>query len=337
VIVAALAAAALALTSAVAAPRAGAVGFVDKQVIAGGLLIQNAIGKYGTAHQFVYPPKAMVRKGGGLPETGTIWPSNPWTGKVMGPGASRGTYTYTLGAGGTSYRLTMHLSSGSYVFKGSLPAWLKTERTAAAADLRAARDQTAELGGRLLKGFVDQWGLLNNGSAPATAAVAADGDLASFSGHWPYNPFTGQPMAASSAQGDYSYAQGTGGAYSLAVRRSSGSAVDLSGTVPQQVRTALESLKSALTNANIWKIQSAVDRFAHDHAGSLPEQATPQALDAYLDPWPGNPFVAGELMADGSTSAGNYVYTRSLAGTYTITAYVSGGAVGETVSGPLLY
>ena len=336
VIVVVLASAVLALTSAAAAPRAQAVGFVDKQVQAGALLIQNYINTYGQAHRFVYPPKAMVKKGGGLTNATVIWPSNPWTGRVMAPGTSRGTYTYTLGAGNLSYRLTVHLSSGSYVLKGALPAWLKAERVAAAADLRAAHDQTAELGGRLIKGFVDQWGLLNNGTAPSTNAVAADGDLASFSGYWPHNPFTGQPMAASSAQGDYSYAHGAGGAYSLAVRGSSGAPVDLSGTVPQQVRTALESLKSALTNASIWKIRSAVDRFSHDHAGALPEEATPSLLGAYLDPWPGNPFIAGQPMTDGSMIAGNYDYARSLAGTYTITAYVSGGVAGETVSGPLL-
>ena len=43
----------------------------------------------------------MVKKGGGLPNSTVIWPSNPWTGKIMAPGTSRGTYTYTLGASGT--------------------------------------------------------------------------------------------------------------------------------------------------------------------------------------------------------------------------------------------
>ena len=132
VIVVALATAVLALASAAAAPRAEAVSFVDKQVQAGALLIQNYINTYGQAHRFVYPPKSMVKKGGGLPNATVIWPSNPWTGRIMAPGTSRGTYTYTLGAGNLSYRLTVHLSSGNYVLKSAMPSWFKTERNQAA-------------------------------------------------------------------------------------------------------------------------------------------------------------------------------------------------------------
>ena len=126
------AAAALVLLPAVAAPRAEAISFVDKQVQAGGLLIQNYVNKYGAAHEFVFPPKTMVKKGGGLPDSKLMWPANPWTGRTMASGTSRGSYTYTLGAGGTSYKLTMHFSKGSYVFRGSMPAWLKDERNTAA-------------------------------------------------------------------------------------------------------------------------------------------------------------------------------------------------------------
>ena len=121
VIAVVLATAVLALLLAAAAPRAEAVSFVDKQVQAGALLIQNYINTYGQAHQFIYPPKSMVKKGGGLPNATVIWPSNPWTGKVMGPGTSRGTYTYAPAADGHSYRLTVHLSSGNYLLRSAMP------------------------------------------------------------------------------------------------------------------------------------------------------------------------------------------------------------------------
>ena len=62
-----LATAVLALLLAAAAPRAEAVSFVDKQVQAGALLIQKYINDYGQSNRFVYPPKSMVKKGGGLP------------------------------------------------------------------------------------------------------------------------------------------------------------------------------------------------------------------------------------------------------------------------------
>ena len=62
-----LATAILALLLAAAAPcQARAVSFVDKQVQAGGLLIQNYINTYGMQHGLVFPDKAMVKKGGGL-------------------------------------------------------------------------------------------------------------------------------------------------------------------------------------------------------------------------------------------------------------------------------
>ena len=123
-----LATAVLALLLAAAAPRAEAISFVDKQVQAGGLLIQNYVDKYGMANAFHFPPRTMVKKGGGLPDSTLMWPANPWTGKTMGAGTSRGTYTYTLAANGLSYRLTMHFSSGSYTFKGGIPRWLRSER-----------------------------------------------------------------------------------------------------------------------------------------------------------------------------------------------------------------
>ncbi len=81
-----LATAVLALLLAAAAPRAEAVSFVDKQVQAGALLIQKYINDYGQNNRFVYPPKSMVKKGGGLPGSTSIWPSNPWTGRIMAPG-----------------------------------------------------------------------------------------------------------------------------------------------------------------------------------------------------------------------------------------------------------
>ena len=128
-LVVALATAILALAFAAAAPRAlASVGFVDKQVEAGGLLIQNYVNAYGMTHGFSFPAPSMVKKGGGLEDATRIWPSNPWSGKLMGPGASRGTYTYALRNAGTAYSLTMHLSRGKYVFKGTMPAWLKKER-----------------------------------------------------------------------------------------------------------------------------------------------------------------------------------------------------------------
>ena len=77
---------ALLLGAASPRPAQAAVSFVDKQVQAGGLLIQTYVNAYGMAHGFVFPDPAMVKKGGGLEDATRIWPSNPWTGKLMGAG-----------------------------------------------------------------------------------------------------------------------------------------------------------------------------------------------------------------------------------------------------------
>lgn len=202
-----LAAAVLALTLAAAAPRAEAISFVDKQVQAGGLLIQNYIDKYGMAHQFTYPDKSMVKKGGGLPDSTLMWPANPWTGKIMGPGSARGTYTYVLGSGGTSYSLTMHFSSGKYVFKGALPSWLKSER------------DTASLQNLLLlQRYLDAYKTAHS-DFPATGSL----DPATLTGYsWPKNLWTGADMVAGDASGDFSYTRLSSTDFTLKVKLSTG-------------------------------------------------------------------------------------------------------------------
>jgi hypothetical protein len=201
----------LALLLAAAAPRpAAAAGFVDKQVQAGGLLIQNYVNAYGMTHGFAFPTVPMVKKSGGLEDATRIWPSNPWTGKLMGPGTARGTYTYALRAGGTAYSLTMHLSSGKYAFSGTLPPWLRTERNTASKQNLL-----------LLQRYVEAYAASHGGAYPAAAAVTAISFGASYV--WPENPWAGADMAAGTTAGEYAYTQLNGGSgYSLKVMLTSG-------------------------------------------------------------------------------------------------------------------
>jgi type II secretory pathway pseudopilin PulG len=206
-IAALVATATLVLLPAVAAPRAEAIRFVDKQVQAGGLLIQNYVNKYGAAHEFVFPAKTMVKKGGGLPDSTLMWPANPWTGKTMGQGTARGTYTYTLGAGGVSYKLTMHFSKGSYIFRGSMPRWLKDQRNT------ASRQNLL-----LLQRYLDAYKAANN-DYPATGSLTP----ATFPGYtWPKNAWSAADMAASDALGDFSYTRQSSSGFVLKVMLTSG-------------------------------------------------------------------------------------------------------------------
>jgi len=312
----------------VAAPVAGAQ-TNSAQMKQGIRLLKVYVDAYAADHGFVYPAAAVVRKGGGL--TAPVWPRNPWTGKPMAPGTGRGAYTYSVAPDGASYALSGRLSSGYIVLTGVTPDWLAHER-AAEGDVAAARDQAAELGARVIKGYVEQYGMLYNGVAPAAKDVSATGAVGQMFPYWPTNPFTGQPMAAGFQQGDFSYSPGVDGAsYSLWVMRSSGQVL-LGGAVPQQLKSAVESLKIALTNANIWKIQNAVDIYALDYADTVPPTATQATLGNYLDPWPVNPWT-GQPMA-GGPGAGNYAYTvNGSSNTYSIAAQLPGNATGDVLDG----
>jgi hypothetical protein len=200
----------LALLLAAVAPRAEAVSFVDKQVQAGSLLIQKYVNDYGQSHRFLYPPKSMVKKGGGLPGSTAIWPSNPWTGKVMAPGTSRGAYTYAPSASGATYKLVVHLSSGNWTLKGGVPSWFKPERN------------TASLQNLLLlQRYVEAHAASHGGAYPAAADVSAVAFGTSFV--WPKNPWTGADMVAGATAGDYAYTPLSGGSgYSLKVMLTGG-------------------------------------------------------------------------------------------------------------------
>lgn len=204
-------AAALLIACGAAAPQARAVSFVDKQVQAGALLIQKYVNDYGQANRYRYPPATMVKKSGGLPGSRAIWPSNPWTGRVMGPGRTKGTYTYKRLSRGAGYRLVVHLSSGNWTLKGGAPAWFHPER-----------DTQCRQNLLLLQRYIEAARLAGSGTYP----VAGDLTPATFAAPayiWPVNPWTGRSMAQSAALGDFAYVplpDGTG--YSLKVMLTGG-------------------------------------------------------------------------------------------------------------------
>jgi len=289
-------------------------------------LLQIYIERSAAAKSFVYPAAAAVKKGGGL--TAPVWPANPWTGAAMAPGKARGTYTYKLVAGGDGYTLVGHLSAGSFTVSGATPAWLENERLASG-DVAAARDQSAEFGARVIKGYIEQYGMLNNGTAPAAGDVTRAGALGSWFPFWPENPYSGQPMAQGADPGEFAYTAGAGGAYSLSARTSQTSPVVLDGTIPQQLKNALTAARNAVTNASIHVIQQGVDRYAYDNNDVFPPDASPATLGTYVDSWPANPWT-GAPMDTSSSAPGDCTYSQSLFA-YTITAHLAAGVQGDVV------
>ena len=173
--------------------------------------MQKYVNDYGQDNRFVYPPRSMVKKGGGLPGSTVIWPSNPWTGRIMAPGTTRGTYTYAPSAGGPSYRLVVHLSSGNWTLTGGVPSWFKPERN------------TASLQNRLLlQRYVDAYAASHGGAYPLPADVTA----ATLRRELRRGRRTRGPAptwARAPRSGDFAYAQLSDGAgYSLKVMLTSG-------------------------------------------------------------------------------------------------------------------
>jgi len=196
--------------------------------------------------------------------------------------------------------------------------------------LTTARNSMTELGARVIKGYVEQWGMLYNATSPASGDVGKTGAVGAMFSFWPDNPFTGQPMAADSATGDFTYTQGADGTSYLLSAHKSATSVSLDGTVPQQLKNALDNVRSQATDENIRVIQAAIDRYAMDYNDTFPAagQVSAAWLAAYVDLWPKNPWT-NVAMIDGS-GQGNYTYSRTQNG-YTLTSHLKGGLNGDTV------
>jgi hypothetical protein len=203
-------AAALLLTATLPAVASAEVSFVDKQVQMSILLLQGYINTQAEKNGFVYPARADVKKGGAL--VAPIWPGNPWTGKDMAPGTSRGTYTYTVKPDLRSYTLVGHLSQGSYKLAGSVPKWLKDER-----------DASSKAGLALLQQYVELWAASHQGVVPQVADVASGAPVGLQPGVpiWPQSPWTHAAMTQGEAIGDFVYAL-TAGGYTLRVHLATG-------------------------------------------------------------------------------------------------------------------
>lgn len=63
---------------------------------------------------------------------------------------------------------------------------------------------------------IQSWAAANNGVYPTQAEVSSTGGVAQYVDPWPTNPYSGQPMAPGTSQGDYTYEQlNAGQAYRL--------------------------------------------------------------------------------------------------------------------------
>jgi len=96
----------------------------EAAVIAGVHAIQAAVflesGAFDRIHGDPYPDPSRVSEPA-LKRHLDYWPSNPFTGKPMAQGTGPGDFTYTLGAGGTSYQLVGYGEGGKAVITVNAP------------------------------------------------------------------------------------------------------------------------------------------------------------------------------------------------------------------------
>ena len=203
----------------VLAAPAGAAGaapsFVDAQVKANVLLLRGYIDEYAIKNAFAYPPAAVVKKGGGL--VAPIWPANPWTGRTMVPGRR---------AAATPTRSPRRATGSSATSPGA--------PTRSPADCRAGCRASATPPPRsastLIAEYVQSYAGDHAGALPTAGQVAADGDVGKQIGvFWPVDPWTSAPMTQGTAPGQYTYAAGSAGAFTLRVHLAGGTSWPVPG------------------------------------------------------------------------------------------------------------
>lgn len=186
--------AALAAGLAAHAPDAGASPR-DNLMKTSVLALQGAVDRLGAAQMYVYPPATTVAPMGGLQIE--FWPCDPWTGRRLTPGTTRGHYTYARAGDRRSYVLTGYLSRGrTFVVKGKM-----------AHTPMLAYDHRGWEGLNLIYEYVREWSLAHDGALPASDEVNRHGAVGALrkSRVWPSNPWDHRAMEQGDDRGSYGY------------------------------------------------------------------------------------------------------------------------------------
>jgi hypothetical protein len=177
------------------------------------IALQAGVEKSGAARVFAYPSSTAVRPGRDFPIA--FWPRDPWTGRRITPGTTRGHYTYVRADDTRSYVLTAYLSGGrTFIVRGSM-----------AHTPRLAFDHRGEEGLNLIFQYVLMWSRAHDGRLPVAEEVARNGGVGRQAGMllWPSNPWDHRLMEQRPDHGSFAYARSAGGdAFTLTLHSSLG-------------------------------------------------------------------------------------------------------------------
>jgi len=129
----------------------------------------------------------------------------------------RGSFSYTVAADRASYSLRLHRAlKNDYVLGGATVSspWQQL--------LASLEDEVLRRSGRILTGYVTEWTLRHGGALPEVAEMSPSGAVGLAHADWPQDLTSGAPMRPGAAPGDFTYAPGAGGAYTLTVHLNSG-------------------------------------------------------------------------------------------------------------------
>ena len=171
------------------------------------LALQGAVEKMGAAKMYVYPVANVVSPRGGLHIR--FWPRNPWSGRRITPGTTRGHYTYVRAEDRRSYVLTGYLSRGrTFVVKGKM-----------AYTPMLAYDHRGWEGLNLIYEYVREWSLAHNGALPSADQVKRYGPVGELreTRIWPSNPWDHGAMEQRDDRGSFAYERSDdgGGSFTL--------------------------------------------------------------------------------------------------------------------------
>jgi hypothetical protein len=183
--------------------------------------LQSAVEQSGAARMYVYPHPKTVRPAGGLAIA--FWPRDPWTGRRLTPGTTKGHYTYRRAKDERSYVLTGYLSGGrTFVVTGGMPH-----------TPMLAYDHRGKEGLNLLFQYVEMWSRSHAGRLPVAAQVTRDGSVGRQEGGllWPSNPWDHGAMAQRADRGSFGYVRAAdGGSFTLTLHQALKGDYVLTGT-----------------------------------------------------------------------------------------------------------
>jgi hypothetical protein len=283
------------------------------------MALRGIIDRQGAAHFFEYPTRREVRDGGGL---GSWWPTDPWTGGPLRPGAGAGNYRYTTTRDRRHYRLVGYLSGGdTIVVSGGMPR-----------EIALAYDHRSEEGINLIRQYIEDYAASHHGLYPAPADVAAGGAVGTEPArrYWPSNPWDHAMMTQRGDHGSFSYSVSPDRlSYTLSLHRALKHDYVIGGvrvTSPWQV--LLTNLEDRILRRGAHVLASYVAEWARQHGGVLPqvaELAPDAAVGAAHPDWPVDPGGGGPMRP--GTTPGDYTYAPGPGAAYRLIVHLHSGDV----------